>query len=76
MEQKKSIPQTGFLRISQVLQFIPICKSTLWARVKARTFPAPIKLGPRVTAWRCEDVRQYIETTGSEQGQIYISLSG
>jgi predicted DNA-binding transcriptional regulator AlpA len=28
--------------------------------VKLGTFPKPIKLGPRITAWRVEDVRKFI----------------
>lgn len=55
------LPQTGFLRLPQVLQFIPVSKSTLWAKVKEGTFPAPVKLGPRTTAWRAESIRQYID---------------
>lgn len=54
-------PAAGFLRQPQVLTFIPISKSTLWRRVSAGTFPAPVKLSPRVTAWRVEDVKRWIE---------------
>ena len=34
---------------------------TLWRRVKAGTFPKPVKLSERVTAWRVEDVRQWLD---------------
>lgn len=54
------LPATGFLRQPQVLAFVPISKSTLWRRIKARTFPLPLKLSPRVTVWRVEDVRNWI----------------
>ncbi|MDZ7855914.1 helix-turn-helix transcriptional regulator [Sphaerotilus sp.] len=54
------LPDTGFLRQSQVLQFVPISKSTLWRRVEARTFPPPVKLSPRVTVWRAEEIRRWI----------------
>jgi prophage regulatory protein len=60
-----TLPETGFLRQPQVLACIPISKSTLWRRVQARTFPAPVKLSSRVTVWRVEDVRRWI----AEQGQ-------
>lgn len=59
------MPDTGFLRQSQVLAFVPISKSTLWRRIQARTFPAPVKLSERVTVWRAEDIRRWI----TEQGQ-------
>ena len=55
------LPDTGFLRQPQVLAFVPISKSTLWRRVQARTFPEPVKLSERVTVWRAEDIRQWIE---------------
>lgn len=59
-----TLPQVGFLRQSQVLQFVPISKSTLWRRVQTRTFPEPVKLSQRVTAWRVEDIRQWIAEQG------------
>ena len=58
------LPETGFLRQPQVLAFVPISKSTLWRRVQARTFPEPVKLSERVTAWRAEDIRCWIAQQG------------
>lgn len=55
------LPKTGYLRIAQVLRFIPIAPATWWRGVKDKRFPSPIKLGPRTTAWRAEDIRQLIE---------------
>jgi prophage regulatory protein len=60
-----TLPETGFLRQPQVLAFVPISKSTLWRRIQARTFPAPVKLSERVTVWRAEDIRRWI----AQQGQ-------
>jgi len=51
-------------RQPQVLSFVPISKSTLWRRVHARTFPEPVKLSERVTVWRAEDIRRWIEQQG------------
>lgn len=56
----------GFLRIPQILQLIPVGKSTWWAGVKSGRFPKPVKLGPRITAWKKEDIYQLIETLNSE----------
>jgi len=39
---------------------IPVSSSTWWAGVKSGRFPAPVKLGPRITAWREEDIRRLI----------------
>lgn len=39
---------------------LPFSAATLWRRVKDGTFPAPVKLGARVTAWRVSDVRAWM----------------
>ena len=57
------LPQTGFLRQWQVLAFVPISKSTLWRRVQVGSFPEPVKLSTRITVWRAEDLRLWIDAT-------------
>ena len=59
-----TLPETGFVREARLLVFLPFSHSTLWRRVAAGTFPAPIKLSERVTAWRAEDVRAWIKAQG------------
>lgn len=64
------LPETGFLRLPQIIgnsraqppvpAVVPVCKSTWWAGVKSGRFPSPVKLGPRTTAWRVEDIRNLI----------------
>jgi prophage regulatory protein len=49
------------LREKQVLEILPIGRSTWWAGVKAGRFPQPVKLGPRITAWRAEDINRLIQ---------------
>jgi len=61
-----SIPNTGYLRLPQVLQFIPIGKSTWWAGVASGRFPKPVKLGPRTTAWKAQDIQKLINEMGEE----------
>lgn len=61
-QQVETLPQTGFLRLPQVLQFVPVGKSTWWAGVKSGRFPHSVKLGPRTTAWRCEDIHKLLES--------------
>ncbi len=59
-----SLPETGFVRQTQVLQVVPFSHATLWRRVKSGDFPQPVKLSDRVTAWRAEEVRQWIAKVG------------
>ena len=64
------LPETGFLRLPQIIgdpdaeppipPIIPVKKSCWWDGVKTGRFPKPVKLGPRVTAWRVEDIRALI----------------
>ncbi len=57
------IPEAGFIRLARVLAPagpIPVSKSTWWLGVKTGRFPKPVKLGPRITAWRAEDIRALI----------------
>ncbi len=60
-----ALPVTGFVRQPAVLACVPFSATTLWRRVKKQTFPAPVKLSERVTAWRAEDVRQWLAAQGA-----------
>jgi prophage regulatory protein len=65
-----TLPDEGLLRISQIIgdpnaeppipAVIPVSKSSWWAGCKSGRYPAPIKLGPRTTAWRVADIRALI----------------
>jgi prophage regulatory protein len=57
---QQALPETGFIRLPEVLRVIPVSKSTWWAGIKTGIFPRPIKLGARVTAWRAEDIHALI----------------
>jgi len=61
------IPETGFLRLPQVLAFVPVGKSTFWAGVKSGRYPKPVKLGPKNTAWKAEDIRQLVAELGQDR---------
>ena len=61
------LPETGFIRLSNILKVIPIGKSTWWAGVKAGRFPQSVKLGKRTTAWRVEEIRNLIDTLTNEE---------
>jgi prophage regulatory protein len=56
------LPTEGFVRLITVLSVIPVSKSTWWAGVSSGRFPQPVKLGPRITAWRVQDIRRLLTT--------------
>ncbi len=65
---KQSFPRTGLVRLSQILSPngpIPVSKSTWWQGVREGRFPQPLKLGPRTTVWRVEDIRALFEDAGN-----------
>jgi predicted DNA-binding transcriptional regulator AlpA len=67
MSIHQNLPETGFVRLSAVLAPrgpIPVSKSTWWQGVKDGRFPKPVKLGPKTTAWRVEDIRALVDRLG------------
>ena len=61
IQHLNELPQTGLLRIKQVLKFVPVSRSNWWAGVKSGRFPKPMKLSQRVTVWRASDIRDLVE---------------
>ena len=68
--QVSQLPETGFLRLKQIIgdpkaeppipPIFPVGKSSWWDGVRSGRYPAPVKLGPRMTAWRVESIRDLI----------------
>ncbi len=56
-----NLPQTGFVRLNQIIEVIPVGKSTWWARVKSGEYPQPVKLGRNTTVWKAEDMHALIK---------------
>lgn len=54
------LPPEGFVRLPVVVRVMGIGKTTWWAGVREGRFPKPVKLGPRTSAWRVEDIRALI----------------
>ncbi len=77
MASASPLPETGFLRIWQIVgnpkakppipALIPVCRSTFLNGVKSGKYPKPVKLGERTTAWKVEDIRALIDKIGAVQ---------
>lgn len=65
--EKITIPETGFLRLPDILKLIPVSPATWWKWVKEGSAPGSIKLGQRTTVWRAEDIRAMIERLGAKE---------
>jgi predicted DNA-binding transcriptional regulator AlpA len=62
------LPAAGFVRLTGVIAPggpLPISRSSWWEGVRTRRYPQPVKLGPRITAWRCEDIRALMQQGGA-----------
>lgn len=67
------LPIDGLLRISQICgdrkrgipPIVPVSRSTWWAGVASGRFPAPVRLGSKLTFWRAADIRALLEKLGA-----------
>ena len=65
------LPETGFLRLPQIIgnpqgdppipPIIPIKKTAWWKGVKEGRYPQAVKLSARVTVWRVEDIKAFVD---------------
>lgn len=69
-----ALPSAGYVRLKQIIgdqkavppvpAIIPVAASTWWAGIKTGRYPKPVKLSPKVTCWRAEDIRKLLEPAG------------
>ena len=52
---------TELYRIKTLSQKLDMGVSTIWKMVNEGNFPQPIKLGAKHTAWRSEDVQEWMD---------------
>ncbi len=59
------------MRISEVITRVSYSRSTIYAKVRAGTFPKPIKMGDNAVAWLESDIESWIrdrvESSGSKR---------
>ena len=66
---KALLPETGFLRLKQIIgdkktgipPLIPVSAPTWFNGVKSGRFPKPIKFGGRASFWKVEDIKALIK---------------
>jgi predicted DNA-binding transcriptional regulator AlpA len=58
-ESSGAIDDVSFLRLPEVKAVTGLSKTSLYALIKERSFPAPVRLGPRAVAWVRSEVRQW-----------------
>jgi prophage regulatory protein len=51
------LPQiTGYLRLPQVLEILPVSRSTWYRGIKSGRYPKSVKLSTRAVGWKIEDI--------------------
>lgn len=53
--------QDKMLRLPEVLSALAISRTTLYKLIKEGSFPAPYKLGPRMSVWSSNELDAWIE---------------
>ena len=62
--QQVTLPAEGFIRVNQLSQILGVAIVTCWRWSAQGRLPAPLKLSDRVTVWRAEDIRTFINAQG------------
>ena len=67
----QSIPNEGFIRLKQLIgaeadsvPIVPVSAATIWNWVRQGKFPKPVRLSPAITAWKVQDIRDFLESGG------------
>lgn len=67
-EAKPPAPQAQqLLRLAAVEERTGLKKSTLYALIRARTFPQPVMIGARSVAWRAAEVDAWCASRPSRE---------
>ena len=54
-----TLEDVSFLRLPEVKLVTGLSKTSLYALIREKSFPAPVRLGPRAVAWVRSEVRQW-----------------
>jgi len=54
------------LRIREVLQRLPISRTSLYDGIKVGLYPAPVRIGKRTVAWRESEIDRLIKGFGDD----------
>lgn len=60
-QMRDTSDEIGFLRLPEVKSVTGLSKSSLYALIRANSFPAPVQLGPRTVAWVRSEIKQWAE---------------
>ncbi len=60
MTQSQPPQMTGYLRLPQILEIIPVSRSTWYRGVKSGRYPQSVRLSARAAGWKIETVKNCV----------------
>ena len=61
-DRQRTLPEVGFIRLKEILEIIPVSKSTWYKGIAEGRYPKPTKrFGPRIAAWDVRDIRALLD---------------
>ena len=60
-ENEVNIDHKGFLRVSQILQILPVSRTQWFNWVRDGIAPKPVKLGNKIIAFRTVEINEFIK---------------
>ena len=71
MQKYQNLPSEGFIRVGTLAAILGVAVVTVWRWSANGHLPRPLKLSDRVTVWKAEEIRSWIqaqsETDGSKE---------
>jgi predicted DNA-binding transcriptional regulator AlpA len=58
--KEANLPTIGYVRLPTILALFPVSAATWWNMVRDGKAPKPVKLGPRITAWKAAEIRKLL----------------
>lgn len=62
-----SLPSSGLVRLGTIIGTppgtgpIPVSRATWYSWIQQGIAPRPVKLGPRTSAWRAEEIQDFLD---------------
>lgn len=61
-DRQCTLPEIGYIRLKEILEIIPVSKSTWYKGIAEGRYPKPTKrFGPRIAAWDIRDIRALLD---------------
>lgn len=64
-----NLSQSAYIRLPEILNLLPIGRSTWWLWVATGKAPKGIKLGAKTTAWKLSDIQKLLDDLSKEGSQ-------